>query len=166
MKPTGTVLAAFVVGLLLGALVTGWLVPATTAIGGADGAPPYSYSTSTASDVDAVLAGPGGWLHEITVADGVAVTGNGTVVHQADEEVQLTVTRTAPGSYELAFETVPATTTAKSPDGPVASTVTWGVTLPTDYESVRITVDGTEISQVENDGATTPRLLGLPHPLG
>jgi hypothetical protein len=165
MDRFSTVLAAFLVGLLVGVAATGYLVPAATAVGGADDAPPYAYSTATASDVEAVLAGPGGWLHEVSIDDIVAVTGNATVRHRADETVRLTVTRTAPGTYEFAFETVPATTTEKTGEGTVASTLTWGVSLPADYEAYRITVDGTEVRQVRNDGATTARLLDLPHPL-
>lgn len=159
------VILAFIVGVAAGAVGVGVLIPTTTDIGGADGAPAYSYTSATSGAVETVLEQDGGWLHEIHLDERIAVTGNATVAHEADRMVELTVTRSVPGEYRLAFVEGPTETGEKSAEGQVATTIEWGVELPADYDRYVITVDGTVVKTVSNDEATTPRLLRLPHPL-
>lgn len=155
----------FLAGVIVGGFAVGYLIPAETDLGGTDGSPPYSYSVGTTDQIDSALDRDGGWLHEVHVRDGIVVTGNATMVHDGDQTVRLNVTRMAPGTYEFAFETVPREDDAKGTEGMAASTLEWGVDLPMDYDSYVITVDGTVEKRVENDEATTARLMELPHPL-
>lgn len=157
-------LLALLVGMIVGGIGAAAVLPSDTAFGGVDGNPPYSYSASTSPDPGAISTA-GGWVHEVTIEDREVVTGNATVVHPAAQTVELAISRTAPRTYELAFRTTAAETTVKGGDGDVATTIDWGVSLPVDYEEYVITVDGTLVRRVTNDGATTPRLLGLPQPL-
>lgn len=159
------VILALLIGLILGVVAAGFAVPNATTVGGADQEPPYSYLASTAVDVDSALDTDSGWVHEISIEDRIAVTGNATVVHDADDELRLRISQTESDTYEFAFETVPARNQSKSTGDVVATTITWGVGLPADYEMYVISFEETEIARFSNDAASTARLHRLPHPL-
>lgn len=153
-----------VLGLLVGVVVGGVGVsalglfdsPGPTSDDGPDPSnPPRSVATGTgcipSSDANT------GWAHEVASGTSRTFTANLTVAHAADEGVNVSFESIAPGSYVLSVDVVDEGKDG-SPDCPTGSTVEAAASLPTEYERVRIVVDGETVETVENDGETTAEL--------
>lgn len=164
------VAVAFALGLIVGAVggvsFTGESSPSDP--GPDPESPPYSLSTSSGC---LNVRPHAGWVHEVAAGDSFAVTLNATVVHERSRTVVANVSRLAPGSYRIDLRTVADDRDSpngiqKSPpdDCQVATDLTLGASLPTDYQEFEVTVDGRTILTVENE-ATTGELYQLPNPI-
>ncbi|MFC4450334.1 hypothetical protein [Halorussus aquaticus] len=171
-KFTTAVAGAFVLGLVAGAI--GWAgfgAPVGTADSGPDAeSPGYSLSTSGPDCLD--VRPHGGWVHEVAVGESFAVTLNATVVHDPGRTVSANVSRTTPGTYRIALETVAdgrevskaAANDSRREGCRVATHVRLGTGLPTDYRQFDVTVNGHLLLTVENED-TTGDLYQLPNPV-
>ncbi|WP_276301379.1 hypothetical protein [Halorussus lipolyticus] len=173
---TSTVVAAFLLGLVVGAVggfafggQLGLLDPGPTNSGPNPESPPYSLSKSGGC-LD--VRPHAGWVHEVAVGDSFAVTLNATVVHDRGATVSTNVSRVAPGAYRIDLRTVSSETVesdanrTKSPpeDCRVATDLRLGASLPTDYREVEVALDGRTLLTVENED-TAPDLYQLPNPV-
>lgn len=152
------VVSALLLGVVVGA-VLGVTVLSPTGLSPPPDpeSPPWSYSVGTgcvpAERVDA------GWLVAMTSGNVRAVTFNLTVAHDADETVEASLRRGAPGSYVIEVDAV--STVEEKPGVPddciSGSTIQGGVSLPADYEELEIVYGGDVVRTVRNDGTTTAR---------
>ncbi|WP_276282039.1 hypothetical protein [Halorussus caseinilyticus] len=166
------VLAAFAVGLVVGA--TAWAgfggAVAPTDSGPDPESPPYSLSTAGGNCLD--VRAHAGWVHEVAVGDSFAVTLNATVVHERGQTVEAEVNRGVAGRYRIDLRTVAdgresANGTAKkSPlEGcRVATDLRLAASLPTDYSDFEIAVNGRTLLTVENED-TAADLYQFPNPV-
>ena len=106
-----------------------------------------------------------GWVHEVAAGESYAVTLNATVVHERGERVKPNVTEWADGQYRLDLRTVPDDGRAKTPENcRAASSLTIGISLPTDYERFEIAVNGRTLRTIERED-TMADLYQLPNPI-
>jgi hypothetical protein len=165
---------AFLAGVLAGAVVVS-VFPGVLGLGGSVGPtdtgpdpenPPFSTQAGTGC-----YDGPGdysqnaGWVHEVAAGTSYAVTLNATVLHPAGTSVEGDVVRRRPGEYELAIRTVTSTDAPDRGCELLDTSFGMGVSLPTDYESFVVTIDGESIRRVENGATTTAELYPLPNPV-
>ncbi|WP_135854662.1 hypothetical protein [Halorussus salinus] len=174
-KFTTAVAAAFVVGTAVGAVAwAGFGAPLGQADAGSTPgpdpeSPPVSVSKSGGSCLD--TRAHAGWVHEVAVGHSFAVTLNATVVHERGRTVDATVTRVTPGAYRIDLRTVPEETRSDEPedksppeDCRAATDLRVSASLPTDYRSFEVTIDGRTLRTVENED-TTADLYQLPNPI-
>jgi len=160
MATDGSFGGGIAVGLLLGLLLgsVGALAftgsPPTTSIDPAN--PPATVETATGCVPERNVGT--GWSHQIASGESYTVTANVTVGHAADESVNGSFERVAPGEYAFRVETVSAGKAAQPTDCPTGSTAQLSASLPNDWRSVTITVDGDAVATVRNDGETTAEL--------
>lgn len=151
----GGIAVGLLVGLLLGGLgalaVSG---PPTASIDPAN--PPATVETATGCVPERTVGT--GWSYQVASGDTHTVTANVTVGHAADESVNGSFERVAPGEYAFRVETVSAGRSGQSPDCPTGSTAQATASLPTDWRTVSVVVDGETVATVTNDGETTAEL--------
>ncbi|UPW00088.1 hypothetical protein M0R88_16430 [Halorussus gelatinilyticus] len=171
---TTAVAVAFVVGTVVGAV--GW-VGFGAPLGQADSdpgpdpeSPPVSVGKSGGGCLD--TRANAGWVHEVAVGHSFAVTLNATVVHERGQTVDATVTQVTPGAYRIDLRTVaeePRTSDERKSESPpegcrVATDLRLSASLPTDYRSFEVTIDGRTLLTAENED-TTADLYRLPNPI-
>lgn len=160
MASDGSFAGGLAVGLLVGLLIGGvgglalLGAPPTASIDPAN--PPATIQTATGC-VPARNVGTG-WTYQIASGETDTVTANVTVGHAADESVNGSFERIAPGEYAFRVETVSGGKGGQAPDCPSGSTAQLSASLPTDWDAVRVVVDGETVSTIENDGETTAEL--------
>jgi hypothetical protein len=157
---TGSLLAGFAVGLvaglLVGALAVGTL--ATPVTGTAT--PSHSLTTATGC---ASPDEPRPWIGSVPDPDHRSVyLANYSYAHAAaDVDVRANLSERAPGAWVLAVTTSPGDAAKTPPDDcQPRTTVDAAVALPTDAESLAITVDGERIAAVRT-ATTAPRFRYL-----
>lgn len=158
---------AFLAGVLAGAVLL-------TAVPGLAGGPvdrgpdpdnpPTSVSMAGPSCFDGEVNPNAGWVHEVAVGTSYAVTLNATVVHDAGTAVETSVNRRIGNEYEIALRTVDRTPERAQDCERVRTRLGVGVSLPTSYERLVVTMDGrTLVSATRED--TTADLYPLPNPI-
>jgi hypothetical protein len=100
-----------------------------------------------------------GWSHQIASGESDTVTANVTVDHAADEQVDGSFERVAAGEYAFRVETVPGGKGGQAPDCPTGSTAQTTASLPPDWRTVTVVVDGETAGTARNDGETTAELV-------
>jgi hypothetical protein len=165
---------AFAAGVLAGAVLL-TAVPGIAGLGGPTAPtdpgpdpedPPFSTSAGTGCfEGEGDYSPNAGWVHEVAVGTSYAVTLNATILHDSGTVVQGSVEPLGDGEYELAIQVVEATDDHGRECDTLDTTFGMGVSLPTDYESFVVTVDGEPVRRVENDAATTADLYPLPNPI-
>lgn len=158
---------AFLAGILAGVVIA-------TAVPGFGGGPvdtspdpenpPFTTSSGGPSCFDGEVSSAGGWVHEVAAGDAYAVTLNATVLHEPGTEVRGTVTPRSGDEYELALRTVSTTPERSFECDRVRTTFAMGVSLPTSYQRLRVTMNGRELLRTTRDD-TTADLYRLPNPL-
>jgi hypothetical protein len=158
---------AFLAGILAGAVLL-------TAVPGLAGGPVEMAPDPDTPPTSVWMAGPScddgevnpnaGWLHEVATGNAYTVTLNATVVHDAGTEVEASVNRRSGNEYELAIRTVERTPERAQDCEQVRTTLGMGVSLPTSYERVVLTVDGRELLRASRTD-TTADLYPLPNPI-
>lgn len=158
---------AFIAGVLAGAVLL-TAVPGFTGgpvdMGPDPDDPPTSVSMGGPSCYDGEVNPNSGWVHEVAVGTSYAVTLNATVVHDAGTEVETTVHRRGESEYEIALRTVERTPERAQGCERVRTTLGMGVSLPTSYERLVVTVDGRELVNARRTD-TTADLYPLPNPV-
>ncbi|EJN58858.1 hypothetical protein [Halogranum rubrum] len=158
--PESSLLFAFVAGVLLTSAVG--LVAFDVQPAGADRGPnpehpPHSYSYGGGSCVAPDRADTG-WAHEVATGTSRTFTANLTVVHDADEKLNVSFETRRPGVYVLDITAVESDRKTGSRDCTTASTIEFAAGLPTKYERVEIRVSGETVETIENDGYTPGEL--------
>jgi len=152
-----TFLIGALVGVLLGAvLVAGagaWLFPTENVA-----SPSGSMTTATGCRAN---ASESGWVGHVVVGDHAVVVFNYTLVHDAtDLDVRSSVPeRVAEGRYVYAITTSPVTDGRKGapPAGcQPRTTIDAAVTLPRDFGTLSMTLDGRTVVTVRSEPATGP----------
>ncbi|SDM35718.1 hypothetical protein SAMN04487949_1394 [Halogranum gelatinilyticum] len=158
--PESSLLLAFLVGVLLTSavgLVAFDVQPANADRGPDPTSPPHSYSYGGGSCTAPEQADTG-WAHEVATGTSRTFTANFTVVHDADEELNVSFDTHRPGVYVLDLSVVERDdrrgSESDSSDCTTASILEFAASLPTDYERVELRVDGETVETVENDGDT------------
>lgn len=144
------------VGVLVGGLVVavaaGWLVPADRTT-----SPTASMTTATGCHED---PSEDGWVGHVPVEDRAIVVFNYTLLHDAaDVEVQGDLQNPAEGEYVYAITTAPATDSPKgSPpeECQPRTLIEVGVSLPREFGTLSITVDGRTLATVESGPGASP----------
>ncbi|MFC6938778.1 hypothetical protein ACFQE8_02230 [Salinirubellus sp. GCM10025818] len=158
---------AFLAGVLAGAVL---LTAAPGLAGGpAEMAPdpdnpPTSTTSAGPSCYDGQVNPNAGWVHEVAVGNSYAVTLNATVVHDAGTELDAHVVPRSGNGYELALRTVEHTPERTLDCERVRTRFTMGVSLPTSYERLVVTMDGRELVSATRED-TTADLYPLPNPI-
>jgi hypothetical protein len=148
-----------VAGLVIGVVLASAGIPA---IGGPPGGtgtgdgpdpadPPGSLSTATGCVPGADVGT--GWAHEVASGDSRTFTANVTVAHDARETVNASFETIRPGEYAFRVDVVEGGK-GGSPGCATGSTAQVAASLPVEYESVTVVVDGETIATVANDGDT------------
>lgn len=152
----GGIAVGLLVGLLLGgvgalALLGG---PPTASVDSAN--PPATVATATGCvlgrNVDT------GWSYLVASGETDTVIVNVTAGHAAEQSVNGSFERVAPGECAFRVETVSAGKTAQPTDCPTGSTAYATASLPTGWQSLLVTIDGETVTTVANDGQTTAEL--------
>jgi len=125
--------------------------------------PPYYMTAGSTSAIDAQPDPHAGWLHEVQMDDTMVVTGNATVVHPANTDVDVEIEASGQDDYVIRLTTEPTNETKA--DQPQQTRVEWGASLSSDYGSVELWAGDERLRIIENDEATTPRLFQLPNPI-
>ena len=159
MTSDGSLWAGLVAGLLVGLLLGGLGAlavsgPPTASIDPAN--PPATIQTGTGCVPERNVGT--GWSYQVASGDTYTVTANVTVGHAADESVNGSFERVAPGEYAFRVETVSAGRSGQTPDCPTGSTAQTTASLPNEWRSVAVVVDGETVATVRNDGETTAEL--------
>ncbi|WP_158056661.1 hypothetical protein [Halorussus halophilus] len=170
-------LPAFVLVFLLGVLVGG--------VGGAGSGFVSSAPDDTSRDFDSPPLSLGkatgscgetkadaGWVHDVAVGKSFAVTLNATVQHAPTETVKASVTKVSPGYFRIDLRTVQSDRSEAAQQkmndtasvGCTETELRLATSLPTDYESFEITMNGRTLRTVEYDG-TVADLHQLPNPI-
>lgn len=127
-----------------------------------------SYSAGGARCHDDVDRATVGWVHTVAHGERYDVTFDAILGHETGEEVSVELTHVAANDYELAFSSPSQATTEKTTDRDTrclfGTRVTGGGTVPTDFETLRVTGGGERLLTIEREG-TTPTLHRLPTPV-
>lgn len=160
MASDGSFGGGLVAGLLAGLLIGGFGAlafvggPPTASIDPAN--PPATVETATGCVPERNVGT--GWSYQVASGDTYTVTANVTVGHAADESVNGSFERVAPGEYAFRVETVSAGKAAQPTDCSTGSTAQMTASLPNDWRTVTVVVDGETVTTVRNDGETTAEL--------
>lgn len=151
---------SFVSGLVLGVVLAVLLFQVGTPPLSGTSVPSHGMTTATGcADTD----DPRAWVGQVPNADYRAVyLTNYTFVHdEADVDVRAELNESAPGEWVLALTTTPADSDKDVPEDCQPRTrLDTSVALPTDAESLRITLDGDPVAEVETT-ANSPRFRYL-----
>jgi hypothetical protein len=145
-----TVVAVFVVGLLVGGGGVAYALPAATTTG-----PTSSTGVATGCVADPP-AGPSSYLVRVPSGDQTTFVFNRTYAHEAAAlDVDATVENPAPGVYVYRIASSPDADAGKEPpeDCTPVSRLDGVATVPSDYETFRVVFDGRTMATVENDGS-------------
>ena len=126
--------------------------------------PPTSVTSAGPSCYDGEVNPNAGWVHEVASGKSYPVTLNATVVHDPGTEVRATVVPRSGNGYELALRTVEYTPERALDCERVSTRIEMGVSLPTSYERLVVTVDGRELASARRTD-TTADLYPLPNPI-
>lgn len=160
MTSDGSLWGGLVVGLLVGLLIGGFGAlafaggPPTASVDPAN--PPATVETATGCVPERTV--DTGWSYRVASGETDTLTANVTVGHAADQSVNGSFERVAPGEYAFRVETVSAGKTARPTDCSTGSTAQVTASLPTEWQSLAVTVDGETVTTVVNDGQTTAEL--------
>ncbi len=151
-----------------------------TAISTGNGKPGDERATDEVDIRDLTLSkgGPGtladasevhsGWVHLVAHGDAYDLTFDVRIEHGWTEEVQVSLRGIPGGEYDLAFGTTEASGTpsgsADADDRAFGTRVRGSGTLPTDFESLRVTAGGETLRTVDNE-RTMPVMRPLPDPI-
>ena len=91
------------------------------------------------------------------------VTGNASVRHPANTSVDVEIRAAGRDDYVIQLTTEPTNETKAAT--PQFSAVQWGTSIPSDYGTIEVWAGNERIRIIENDDATTPRLVSLPNPI-
>ena len=158
---------AFLGGALAGAVV---LTAAPGLLGGPvemapdPDDPPTSVTSAGPSCHDGDVNPNAGWVHEVATGNSYTVTLNATVVHDAGTDVRASVEPRGGNGYELALRTVAATPERALDCERVRTRLEVGVSLPTSYQRLAVTLDGRELVSAARED-TTADLYPLPNPV-
>lgn len=170
-------LPAFVLVFLLGMVVGGAGGIGSGLVSSASDDSPRDFdspplSLSSASSSCGETRANSGWVHDVAVGKSFAVTLNATVQHAPTETVSVNVSKISSERFRIDLQTVPSdrseaaqqkmneTTSSRC----AGTELRLATSLPTDYESFEITIDGRTIRTVEYDG-TGADLHQLPNPV-
>ncbi|WP_336136408.1 hypothetical protein [Natronomonas amylolytica] len=148
-------LLPFISGLVLGVVVGALLMQAMTPPLSGTSVPSHGLTTATGC---ADAEEPRAWVGHVPDADYRAVyLTNYTFVHdEPDIEIRAELTESDPGAWVLAVTTTPADGDKEIPEDCQPRTrLDASVALPTDAESLRITLDGEPVTEVETTANTT-----------
>lgn len=158
---------AFLAGVLAGAVLLSavpGLAGGPVETGPDPGNPPTSTASAGPSCYDGTANPNAGWVHEVGAGNAYVVTLNATVVHDSGTEIRADVNPRNGNEYELALRTVAVTPERALDCERVRTTFAMGVSLPTDYERLVVTLDGRELVDARRTD-TTADLYPLPNPL-
>ena len=156
------VLVGAVVGLVIGgAAVAGagaWLLPADRTA-----SPAASMTTATGCVADPT---EGGWVGRVTVDERVVVVFNYTLAHDATElEVRGDLQSSTDRRHEFALSTAPVTDGEKGTppsDCRPRTEVEASVTLPREFGTLTVTVDGRPAARVTSGPSAGPAFRPIP----
>lgn len=153
------VVVALAVVVAIGLVVSPALAPNAASGDAANPSPPSGLVLSSSGAHCLDTGSHDGWLYSVADGDHYNDAFNVTVRHAWGESATANVTGGVAGDYTLAVETAgtkrrPAVTTRSCA---VGTTLVGAGTLPTNYSSVELTVDGRVVATIEND-QTTPTL--------
>lgn len=171
---------SIVVALLVGMVVGAGAIAVSDAGWSLDDGEPNTASDAPDPGLATASSGPtclnesikphGGWVHTVAHDDRYDVTFNATIAHDRSEAVDVNLSDTGFGVYEIQFETHERTSTSattnvtQTEDCETGTTITAGGSIPSEFKSIRVTVNGEVIQTVEKDG-TFPVLRQLPNPI-
>lgn len=145
-------IAALLAGLVVGALVGGLGVATVQPAASGVSVPSMTTTAATGCLGDE----PPAWVGQ-TAAD----AGDYRIVHlqnysfshdTPDAGIRGDVTEASDGRWELALTTEGGATKAPDDDCQPRTTVSASVALPSDFETLRVTVDGEEVAVIEHSG--------------
>jgi len=116
-------------------------------------------SGSAVSESDDVHSG---WVHAVADGETYDVTFDLRVCHGRETEVTADLSGGPTNEYVLSFDTTGSTDGETDCD--YGTRIKGGGTLPTDFETLRVTANGRTLQTLDNEG-TMPRLRPLPDPL-
>ncbi|WP_423745834.1 hypothetical protein V5735_07740 (plasmid) [Haladaptatus sp. SPP-AMP-3] len=156
----GTLTLGLVVGLVLGSAGSSLFSFPANARNGVE-IPSESLVTATGTGCSATVD-TGGWVGQQPIHDVVAVSFNDTIAHEATAiDVNATLDSGADGDYFLRIDTSPdhaASAKKGSPDDcQPRTTIDAAVTVPRDYDTITVVIDGETVTTVENDGSSFAR---------
>ncbi|MBP2250254.1 hypothetical protein J2754_000551 [Halarchaeum solikamskense] len=150
---------ALVVGVGIGLTLPSLSAPNAAPDDAAEPSPPTGLVLGSSGAHCLANGSHDGWLYSVADGDHYNYAFNVTVRHKQGASVAASVTGGAAGDYTVAVETTGSE--RKQPvtdrDCAVGTTLTGAGTLPTNYSSVDIEVDGRVVTTVENEG-TMPTL--------
>ncbi|MDS0299062.1 hypothetical protein NDI76_09935 [Halogeometricum sp. S1BR25-6] len=145
-----TVVAVFVVGLLVGGGAVAFVLP-----GSVTTSPTSSTGAATGCVADPP-AGPSSYLVRVPDGDLTTFLFNRTFAHESTSlQIRGTVETPEPGTYVYRVTTTPDADSEKpAPEDCTPFTRMDGVaSVPSDYERFSVVVDGETLATVENDGS-------------
>ena len=153
MNQSSTLVAAFVVGLLIG----GAAVAGVGALSPTDESrsPTASMTTSTGTVTENATL-PASWIAQLPAGEESLVVLNYTYTHATSLNHRIAVEETAPGEYVVNVSATPADDEkADPPAGQVSRTRVEAVaSFPSDYDAVTVRFDGSELATLSNPGSS------------
>ncbi|GKZ13952.1 hypothetical protein [Haladaptatus sp. T7] len=157
----GTLTLGLVVGLVVGSAGSSLFESPAGARNGVE-IPSESLVTATGTGCSATVD-TGGWVGQQPIHDVMAVSFNDTIAHEATViDVNATLESGADGDYFLRIETSPDPATSAKKGSPPddcqpQTTIDAAVTVPRDYDTITVVIDGETVTTVENDGSSFAR---------
>lgn len=160
----GTLVAGVVIGLVVGS--AGSSLFGTPADASDASIPSESLVTATGTNCSATVDA-GGWVGQQPIHDVMAVSFNYTIVHDATAiDVNASLEPSANGDYFLRIETSPdRDASAKKGSAPEGcqprTTIDASVTVPRDYDTITVVIDGEQVTTIENTDSSFARYRQL-----
>lgn len=132
--------------------------------------PGLAIASSGPSCLNETVHPHGGWVHTVAHNDGYDVTFNATIAHERTKTVNVNLSNTGSGIYEIQFTTPERANSSEtaiateSGGCDVGTTITAGGTVPSEFELIRVTVNGEVVQTIQKEG-TFPMLHQLPNPI-
>ncbi|ELZ77404.1 hypothetical protein C455_13745 [Haloferax larsenii JCM 13917] len=150
--PATAVLAALFVGLVVGAGVVAFATPTDLTVS------PTSSTAAATGCLGPDESAPTSWVARAPAGDRTTFIFNRTFTHDAPSvRIEGTVEEQADGVYVYRLTTSPDEDSEKPPseDCTPRTKLDAVVSVPSEYESFTVTVDGEELVTIENDGSNS-----------
>lgn len=171
MSSNSTALAVFLAGIVLGGVLgVGFATvgedPGTVTLAPPDPEAPPASASWGGPQCLADTPANAGWVASGTTPNSRFVTVNATIAHDRDRQLaQPRVEVVGDRQYRISLTLTGAGTDTAPDDCPVGSHVSVSASLPTDFRSVTVVVDGQPVRTVERPQTTTLQLYPLASPV-
>ncbi|WP_416841191.1 hypothetical protein [Haloferax sp. DFSO52] len=145
---TAALVAVFLVGVVLGGAGVAFVTPTETTTS------PTSSIAAAAGCLAPDETAPSSWIVRVPAGDQTTFAFNRTFTHETTGvRIDGTVDTPESGVYVYRLTTTPEDEKPSSDDCTPRTTMDAVVSIPSDYESFTVTVDGEEMVTIENDGS-------------